>query len=106
MSRLERSRIQDANDDIDALRKDSSGSSSVDLVQTITVTTYPALVSAFFAVTPLLVDGTEREGAVASFTPDPSRTFYAYNMGTQIPPPGTKLLVAEAGGRKVFRYDG
>lgn len=76
------------------------------LIKTITVATYPGTPSAFFACQPLSIDGTEREGAIATLTVDASRTFYAYNLGTQVPPPGTRLIVTGCNGRWVFRYDG
>lgn len=81
------------------------GSPSV-LVQTVTVSTYPTTASSFFACQPILVDGPETEGAAASFTPDPARVLYAYNLGTQIPPTSTRLILTCCGGRWVFRYDG
>ncbi len=76
------------------------------LVTTTTVTTYPTTASAFFASNPTEIDGTETEGNAASYTPDTSQVVYAFNVGTQIPPAGTRVVVQAVGGRWVFRYDG
>ncbi|MDE2101002.1 MAG: hypothetical protein KGL39_27395 [Patescibacteria group bacterium] len=100
-----RERLSEIENQLDSLSEPPEGSLSA-LVQTTTVGTYPTTASAFFGVHPLLVDGSETEGAAASFTPDPARTFYAFNLGSQTPPSGTKLIVSLCGGRWIFRYDG
>ncbi|HMB07762.1 MAG TPA: hypothetical protein VKP69_29015, partial [Isosphaeraceae bacterium] len=46
------------------------------LAQTTTVSTYPTAAGVFYACMPLSVDGKETEGAAASFSADPTRTFY------------------------------
>ncbi len=76
------------------------------LAMTTTVSRYPTVPGAFYACVPLAVDGPEVEGAVANFTADTSRIIYAYNLGTQIPPAGTKVLAHSCGGRWTFRFDG
>ncbi len=76
------------------------------LVQTTVVTSYPTVVGAFYACVPLLVDGPELEGAAATFTADTSEMLFAFNLGTQVPPVGTKIIAHSCGGRWVFRYDG
>jgi hypothetical protein len=76
------------------------------LAQTRSVVHYPTVASACYACSPLQVDGPETEGATATFTADPTRIVYAYNLGTQIPPAGTKILIHACGGRWTFRFDG
>jgi hypothetical protein len=75
-------------------------------VITTTVTTYPTSAAEFYACFPELLTGSETEGAVPTFTPDTATTLYALNVGTAIPPSGTKLVIHGVGGRWVFRYDG
>lgn len=84
---------------------DEPGGISI-LVQTKIAAEYPTSPASYFACEPLYVDGSEREGEAASFTPDPARTFFAYNIGSRTPPVGTKLLAACCGGRWIFSYDG
>jgi hypothetical protein len=76
------------------------------LAQTATLETYPTSPSSFFACRPILVDGHEVEGGAASFTVDPARIVFAFNLGTAVPPSGTMIIVNGCGGRWVFRYDG
>ena len=61
---------------------------------------------AFYACVPLSIDGPEIEGATASFTTEGTRTMYALNVGTQVPPVGTIIIAHACGGRWTFRYDG
>jgi hypothetical protein len=76
------------------------------LAQTTTVTTYPTVPGAFYACVPLWIDGPETEGATAAFTFNGTRTIYAFNLGTQVPPVGTRIIAHSCGGRWAFRYDG
>ena len=76
------------------------------LAQTRVVASYPTVPAACYACSPLQVDGPEIEGATATFTEDGTRTLYAFNLGTQVPPPGTRLIAHACGGRWTFRYDG
>ncbi|WP_165221965.1 hypothetical protein [Aquisphaera insulae] len=76
------------------------------LGQTKLVASYPTKVQAFFACSPMEVDGAESEGAIATFAIDASRTIYALNLGTQIPPVGSQVILHSCGGRWTFRYDG
>jgi hypothetical protein len=75
-------------------------------VITTTVSSYPAVAAEFYACNPELLTGSEAEGAVPTFTADTATVVYALNLGTAIPPNGTKLVIHAAGGRWVFRYDG
>jgi len=76
------------------------------LAQTRVAVSYPTGATAFYACSPLQVDGPEIEGAAATFTQDSSRIIYAFNLGTQVPPVGTQIIAHACGGRWVFRYDG
>jgi hypothetical protein len=76
------------------------------LAQTTSVSAYPTAANVVYACSPVSVDGQETEGAAVSFSVDQSRTFYALNLGSQVPPPGTKLIAHACGGRWTFRYDG
>jgi len=76
------------------------------LAQTRVVVSYPTVPAAFYACSPLQVDGPETEGAAATFTEDSTRTIYAFNLGTLIPPTGTSIIAHACGGRWTFRYDG
>ena len=76
------------------------------LAQTRVVVSYPTVAAAFYACSPLQVDGPETEGATATFTEDGTRTIYAFNLGTQVPPAGSRIIAHACGGRWTFRYDG
>lgn len=76
------------------------------LAVTISLSTYPSVPNAFYAIAPVLVDGSEAEGAAATFTVEAGRTLYGYNLGIKIPPVGTYVIAHACGGRWVFRYDG
>jgi hypothetical protein len=86
-------------------RTDPYGSAALCVITT-TVTSYPVAASAFYACNPELLTGPETEGAAATFTADTATVVFAVNVGTAIPPNGTKLVIHGAGGRWVFRYDG
>lgn len=100
-----RDKILELEDRLDSIGDPSEGS-VCEVVQTVKVGTYPAEPAAFFAVQPLGVDGLEKEGEAASFTPDADRTFYAANLGSAVPPEGTKVIVTSVSGRWTFRFDG
>jgi hypothetical protein len=76
------------------------------LAQTRVAVSYPTVPAAFYTCSPLQVDGPETEGAAATFTQDSSRMIYAFNLGTQAPPAGTRIIAHACGGRWVFRFDG
>jgi hypothetical protein len=75
-------------------------------VVTTAVTTYPTVASSFYGCSPALLTGAEIEGAAAIFTVDAGTIIYAFNVGTAIPPSGTKIVIHAASGRWTFRYDG
>ena len=62
-------------------------------VITTTVTTYPTSAAEFYACNPELLTGSETEGATPTFTADTATVVYALNLGTAIPPNGTKLVI-------------
>ena len=74
------------------------------LVQTTTVTTNPTTAAAFYAVLPVAAAGTQTEGAAGSYAAG-TAAFYALNLGTGIPPSGTRLVATSVSHRWVFRYD-
>lgn len=76
------------------------------LGQTATVQTYPTTATAFYAVVPCDIDGSQSEGAAAAYVPRTGSVAYALNLGTQIPPSGTTVVCHAVGGRWCFRYDG
>jgi hypothetical protein len=85
--------------------QDPYGSAAMCVITT-TKTTYPTSAAEFYACNPELLTGPETEGAAATFTADTATVVFAVNVGTAIPPNGTKLVIHGAGGRWVFRYDG
>lgn len=104
--RVLRDRSLAAQRDIDSLNDAAPGGSRSLLCKTTTVTTYPTSAGAFYAVKSQSVDGTEAEGASATYSDDTGQVFYAWNAGTQIPPSGTAIVCHAVGGRFVFRFDG
>ena len=76
------------------------------LVQTVQVTAYPVVAAAYYACNPCQLNGGEIEAGTATPVADTTTTFCFLNVGTQIPPLGTFLLVHGVGGRMVARYDG
>ena len=65
-------------------------------------TTYPTTAGAFYASNPTEIDGSEVEGGAASYTADATQVVYVLNVGTQIPPAGTRVVAHAVGGRWVF----
>ena len=77
------------------------------LAQTKAVSSYPTVPGAFYAcVAALRSTGPRSRAPTASFTADGTRTIYALNVGTQVPPAGTRIIAHACGGRWTFRYDG
>jgi hypothetical protein len=105
-TRILRDRQSDALAAVDRLSGFAEEGAEAVLAMTTTVSSYPTVPGAFYACVPLAVDGPEIEGAAANFTADTIRIVYAYNLGTQIPPAGTKILAHSCGGRWTFRFDG
>ena len=104
--RTERLRHQDLNDLVDRFQPGGAHGSLAQLLTTIAVSSYPDVAGAFYAGNPTYVNGAESEGGLASYSPDSSQVIYAYNLGTEIPSEGTRVVAHAVGGRWVFRYDG
>lgn len=75
------------------------------LVRTKTVGTYPTAAKSYYAVTSVDPGGAECEGCTPTLAAG-SETFYAANVGSQIPPSGTDHLAESINGRWVFIYNG
>jgi hypothetical protein len=67
---------------------------------------YPTVASAFYACHPVALGGTEDEGQAVTTTTDGTQKLYAANLGTAIPPSGTKVLITLAGNRWEFTWNG
>jgi len=104
--RVLRDRQLAASDALDRSGGQDPYGSAAMCVITTTVETYPTVAATFYACNPELLTGTEAEGTAATFTVDTSTIIYAVNVGTAIPPSGTKLVIHAVGGRWAFRYDG
>lgn len=104
--RQDRLRHEYAQDQLDWLNDEAADATPAMLLRTTVVATYPTGASSFYAVNPVFMDGAETEGSTAAFHEDVTRTFYALNLGTVVPPQGTIVIGHSVGGRFVFRYDG
>jgi hypothetical protein len=104
--RVIRDRPKAEQNTIDRTRSPAPLGAAATLAQTTTVSTYPTTASAFYACIPADIDGSESEGASATYVQEGSAILYAWNAGTQIPPVGTTVVCHAVGGRWVFRYDG
>lgn len=76
------------------------------LVVTTQVDTYPTSLNQYIAANPVVVDGNEIEGNAATYSADTTTTLFIENVGTQIPPNGTRMVAHLVGGRYTVRYDG
>jgi hypothetical protein len=105
-SRIERERQKALSGVLDRLVPCVNDGSAAVLLTTTTIATYPSTAGSFFASNPTEIDGTEVEGGAASYTADSTQVVYALNVGSMIPPVGTRIVASSVGGRWVFRYDG
>jgi hypothetical protein len=105
-TRIERERHSDLARVVDQIPGNSSGGTAARIVTTTTITTYPTSAAEFYACNPTEIDGTETEGGSASYTVDADQVLYVLNVGTAIPPSGTRVVAHAVGGRWVMRYDG
>jgi hypothetical protein len=87
-----------------ALDRDRSDSPSV-LGKTFALSVYPTAAGRFYAMHPVALSGTPSEGATPTVTVG-TTYFYAYNLGSAIPPAGTTVVCRRASRRWLFRYDG
>ena len=105
-NRIERERLKSLSGVINRVAPFGADGSTALLVTTTTLTSYPSAAASFYASNPTEIDGSEVEGGAASYTADATQVIYALNVGTQIPPVGTRVVAHEVAGRWVFRYDG
>lgn len=73
--------------------------------QTTSLGSYPTAATAFYAVFPVAAGGAEVEGGAVTLNPE-SIPFYAYNIGSKVPPPGTNVLAHAVPNRWVFSWNG
>lgn len=77
---------------------------------TTVIGSYPTTAQAYYAVQPQDAGGTEAEGETGELTAagdgSPDNVFFAFNIGTGLPPRGSPQIVEEVGGRWVFQHDG
>jgi hypothetical protein len=104
--RVMRERQLGTSTDLDALLGEDPYAAPALVVITTTVSVYPVTATVFYACNPVQLSGTETEGSVPTFTADTNTVLYALNLGTQVPPNGTYLIIHGGSGRWVFRYDG
>lgn len=104
--RIYRARLDAARAEAERREADAEAGSESAVLRTKAVGTYPTAAGSYFACSPVAVGGAEAEGTAATLSVDTSRTIYAYNLGSSIPPSGTYLVAHAAGGRWTFRYDG
>jgi len=105
--RVMRDRQAAAEDVLDAVASlESRHGSAAMLAVTTTVSSYPTSATSFYACNPQFLTGDDTEGATPTFESDSATVVYAYNMGSAIPPNGTKIVIHATGGRWCFRYDG
>ena len=101
--RVGRARLAALVDDIDRVDPDHAEGSAALVVVTFAETAYPTSALASFACRIQEVGGVEAEGAIVTLS-DTGAVLYAQNRGNAIPPPGTPLIVVQAGDRWVFQY--
>jgi hypothetical protein len=104
--RVIRERLLIASDALDRSSDQDDFGSAALCVITTTVATYPTTAATFYGCNPEVITGTETEGGAATFTADTATVIYALNVGSAIPPSGTKLVCHAVGGRWIFRFDG
>jgi hypothetical protein len=105
-TRVERERQKSLSGVLDRVVPFAADGSTAVLVTTTTVTTYPSTATTFYGTNPTEIDGSEIEGGAASYTADATQVLYALNVGTQVPPVGTRVVAHAVAGHWVFRYDG
>ena len=105
-ARVERERIYQALDGAGLSTALAGSGVGATLGTTMAIETYPTVAIASYAIAPQTLDGTQEEGAVASYGPTGAPPFLAVNVGSKVPPSGTPVLCVNVGGYWVFRYDG
>jgi hypothetical protein len=69
------------------------------VVVTYAKSSYPTVAGSYYACHPVAVSGTESEGSTLVATTDTTQTLYVLNLGTAIPPAGTKVIAHGIAGR-------
>lgn len=92
--------------DADALRGRSVTCAPAMVVQTFAEGTYPTAAGRYFACHPVVVSGIEDENENVLTAPDTNTIMYVANLGSAIPPAGTKRVATLVGGRWGMAYDG
>jgi hypothetical protein len=75
------------------------------VVITTTVTAYPTVAQSVYACLQSDPTVAESEGATATYA-NGTGILYALNVGTAVPPPGTRLILEAVKGKWLFRFDG
>lgn len=101
-----RERIIELEDRIDNEYGETPEGSLCEFVTLFEEDEYPTEPNKFFAAHPTSIGGTEDEGESASFNAANDRKIYVYNVGSQVPPEGTKIMATLVGRRWVIRFDG
>ena len=103
--RTDRARQYESQLGLDLADNDAADGSAAFLAQTASMGNYPNTAISVYAINLVSVDVAETEGASPSFTAG-TDTYYAVNLGTNVPNTGTTVVVHAVGGRLAFRYDG
>jgi hypothetical protein len=100
-----RARVDELESALERIEAGDLACGAAKVVRTVSLGSYPtgSGVNRVFAVRDVVVSGTETEGATATSTVD-TRTFYAVNVGTGIPPVGTDLIAVQVPHVWAFRY--
>lgn len=88
----------------EALDTTPAGKGASMLCVTTSLGSYPTMSPAAFAVVPEECDAEDDEGAAATYTDNTDSTFFAINLGTNVPPQGSRIIVHAVGGRWLFRW--
>ena len=75
------------------------------VAQTAISETYPTTANTVYYLAGMSIDADDQEGSDVTLAGD-GNEYFAVNLGTRIPPPGTNVLISSVGGRWVFRWDG
>lgn len=103
--RLYRERQADQIDEIPQLPDSSCMGSTSLVVVTTTDGSYPVVAGTWYTVQVTELSGDEKEGGTVSATTPSGTAFYALNLGTAIPPIGTKLVITQLDGIWTFTYN-
>lgn len=90
----------------EALDTSPAGKGASMLCVTTSLGSYPQAASAVYALATEECDADDTEGASATYTDDNNNVIFGINLGSSVPPQGTRVIVHGVGGRWCFRYDG